>query len=135
MALAGSAPKATGDVDWAYGAYTGNVTFNAQGTTTDAKGQLEYTNNTGNFLNGVVTCFKQVDAKTAVFSGKITDGSPDYVAPANPYFIAKVVDNGTPGKAGPDKIAIYANAGGTNCAADPIDDDLADVTSGNLVVH
>ena len=120
MALAGSAPKATGDVDWAYGAVTGNVTFNAQGTTTDAKGQLQYTDSSGNYLNGVVTCFKQVDAKTAVFSGTITDGSPGYLTPANPYFIAKVVDNGTPGKAGPDQIAVWANAGGTNCAADPI---------------
>jgi hypothetical protein len=135
MALAASAPKATGNVDWVYGAYTGNVTFTAQGTTTDAKGQLDYTNNTGAFLHGVVTCFKQVDAKTAVFSGKITDGSPDYVAPANPYFIAKVVDNGTPGKAGPDTIAVFANDGGTDCSVDPIGAVHADVTNGNLVVH
>ena len=50
--------------------------FQRQGTTKDAKGQLSYTDSTGNYLNGVVTCFNQVDAKTAVFSGTITDGSP-----------------------------------------------------------
>jgi hypothetical protein len=135
MALGASAAKATGDVDWVYGAYTGHVNFNAQGTTTDAKGQLAYTNSAGAYLNGVVTCFKQVDAKTAVFSGTITDGSPDYMTPANPYFIAKVVDNGTPGTAGPDTIAVFANDGGRDCSIDPIGNVHANVTNGNLVVH
>jgi hypothetical protein len=134
MALGASAPKATGGVDWVYGASTGHVSFNAQGTTTDAKGQLSYTDSTGNYLNGVVTCFKQVDSKTAVFSGTITDGSPSYLTPANPYFIAKVVDNGTPGTAGPDQIAVWANQGPTSCA-DSFSPQTAVVTGGNLVAH
>ena len=79
VALAASAPKATGNVDFVFqtgnGPVTGNVTFNAQGTTTNAKGQLAYTNSVGQFLNGVVTSYSQ-SGNTAVFSGTITDGSP-----------------------------------------------------------
>ena len=70
-----------------------------------------------------------------MFSGKITDESPGYLTPADPYFIAKVVDNGMPGTAGPNRIAVWANVGGTDCLQDPIHDDLANVTNGNLVVH
>ena len=133
VALGASAPKATGNVDWVYGpAVTGNVTFDAQGTTTDAKGQLAYTNSVGQFLNGVVTCFKKIDSKTAVFSGTITDGSPVFTA--NPYFVAKVVDNGSSGAAGPDTIAVFVNDVPQNCSVDP-GADHADVTSGNLTVH
>ena len=130
-ALAAPAPKATGDVDWSYApsATTGHVSFNAQGTITDAKGELVYSDSTGGQLHGVVTCYKQVNATTAVFSGKITDGSPGYVAPADPYFVAKVVDNGTPGTAGPDKIAVWANAGPRSCDVS-FNPDFADVTGG-----
>ena len=102
----------------------------------NAKGQLAATDGIpGGFLNGVVTCFKQIDSKTAIFSGTITDGSSYYMVGANPYFKAKVVDNGTPGKAGPDTISIYANTGGTDCSDDNIGTDAANVTGGNLVVH
>ncbi len=132
VALGASAPKATGNVDWVFGSVTGNVTFDAQGTTTDAKGQLAYTNSVGEFLNGVVTCFNKIDSKTAVFSGTITDGSPVYMA--NPYFVAKVVDNGSSGAAGPDTIAVFVDDVAQNCSDNP-GDIHADVTSGNLTVH
>ena len=119
-------------MDLTYGTATGNVTFDAQGTTTSAKGQLAYTDSSGAYLNGVVTCFSMV-GKTAVFSGTITSGSPGYMV-ANPYFVAKVVDGSTSGAAA-DKIAVWANVGGTDCSGDPIGTGLAPVTSGNLVVH
>ena len=124
--------KATGNVNWVYGrtGSTGNVTFNAQGTKTSATGELAFTDSTGDSLNGVVTCFERINDTTAVFSGTITSGNPAYLAAANPYFIAKVVDNG----AADDRIAVYANHGDA-CAGDVFGTDLADVTSGNLVVH
>ncbi len=68
-----------------------------------------------------------------MFSGTITGGNPFYLTSPNPYFIAKVVDNGTPG-AGADKIAVYANHGDA-CSGDVFGTDLADVTSGDIVVH
>jgi hypothetical protein len=136
--VAPSSPKATGDVDWSYApsATTGHVTFNAQATPTDAKGDLVYTDSTGSQLRGAVTWYKQLDSKSALFGGPITSGRPAYLAPANPYFVAKVVDNGTPGTAGPDKIAVWANVGPQSSPTDdPIGSDLASVTGGNLIVH
>jgi hypothetical protein len=104
-ALAAPSPKATGDVDWVYGSVTGNVTFSAQGTPADAKGELVYTDSTGARLHGAVAWYVQIDPKTAVFGGTITEGSAGYLGSANPYFVAKVVDNGTPrgGWAGQDR--------------------------------
>ena len=131
---------ANGDVNFAVelgdpiGLLTGNVTFAAQGTTTNATGQLAMTNSLGWHLNGDVTCFNRIDAKTAVFSGSITDASP---LPTPGYFIAKVIDNGSSG----DKIVVFVNEHGTANCSDPANDGLpggdilADVTSGNLVVH
>ena len=119
-----------------FGANTGHVSFTAQQTSPyfDGKGQLVYSDSLGGYLHGVVTCFNQVGDHAAVFSGVITDGSPDYMAPPNPYFIAKVVDNGTPGTAGPDQIAVWANEGPHSCVRG-LDTKLADVTNGNLDVH
>ena len=127
--------EAIGNVDCVYGptGSTGNVTFTAQGTKTSATGELAFTDSTGDSLSGVVTCFERINDTTAVSSGTITGGNPAYLAAANPYFIAKVVDNGTPGAAG-DKIAVYANHGDA-CSGDVFGTDLADVTGGNLVFH
>jgi hypothetical protein len=133
-ALAAPSPKATGNVDWAYGQVTGNVTFTAQGTPADAKGDLTYTDSTGGQLHGLVTWYKQINPTSAYFGGTITDGSPAYMV-GDHYFVAKVVDNGSSGTAG-DKIAVWANVGPESSpAGDPIGSDLAGVTGGNLVVH
>jgi hypothetical protein len=123
---------ATGNVDWVYdpNGSTGNVTFTAHGTKASAKGELTYTDSKGDALNGVVTCFERIDAQTAVFSGTITGGNPFYLTSPNPYFIAKVVDNGAEG----DQIAVYANHGDA-CSGDVFGTDLADVTSGDIVIH
>ena len=112
---------------------TGNVEFAAEGTPTKGTGHLTMTNDWGYSLTGAVTCFNRIDAKTAVFSGTITDATK-YAIPG--YFIAKVVDNGSAG----DKIVVFVNEHGNADCSDPSDgsdgsDILADVTSGNLVVH
>ena len=92
------------------------------------------TNSWGYSLTGDVTCFNRIDAKTAVFSGTITDATL-YATPG--YFIAKVIDNGSSG----DKIVVFVNEhGNANCSDPSLDgspgsDILADVTSGNLVVQ
>ena len=62
----------------------------------------------------------------------ITDGSPVYMA--NPYFVAKVVDNGSSGASGPDTIAVFVDDVIQNCSDDPGNIHV-DVTSGNLTVH
>ena len=111
-------PAATGDVGFAVqlggeiGLLTGNVKFDAQGTTDNATGQLTMTNSLGYSLNGVVTCFNRIDAKTAVFSGTITDATL-YATPG--YFIAKVIDNGSAG----DQIVVFVNEHGTTACWTP----------------
>ena len=127
MALGASAPKATGNVDFVYPNVTGNVTFEAQGTTTNAKGKLAYTNSTGGYLNGVVTCYIKVD-NTAMFSGPITSGSPGYTGT---YFVAKVVDDVW--AAGRTRSRFMRTSRGA--CSEAFGADHANVTSGNLAVH
>jgi len=128
---------ATGDVTWDYqGSITGTVKFDAKAT----GGSLHYTNSNGQWLDGVVTSYRQIDDHTAVFAGTITDGSLDYTDyhPGTDYFFAKVVDGGTPGSNG-DKIAVLANAGFDPALGADQDYDMSQgagiVTVGNLVVQ
>ncbi len=77
------------------------------------------TNSWGYSLTGDVTCFNRIDAKTAVFSGTITDATL-YATPG--YFIAKVIDNGSSG----DKIVVFVNEhGNANCSDPSLDGTLA----------
>jgi hypothetical protein len=130
--------SATGDVTWNFqGSITGTVKFDAKAT----GGSLHYTNSNGQWLEGVVTSYRQIDDHTAVFAGTITDGSDDYTInhEGADYFFAKVVDGGTPGSNG-DQIAVLANAGfdpALGAAGNDYDMSLGSgiVTAGNLVVH
>jgi hypothetical protein len=128
--------KATGGVNRAINGVTGHVSFTAQGTTAAAKGELVYQDSAGHYLHGVVDCYRQVDAKTAVFSGTFTDASPNY-SPNPGVFYAAVIDNGTSGTKGPDEIAVLANDPTfTTCEQLPsYGGPYADVTGGNLDVH
>jgi len=81
LAVAGPSPAhATGNVTWSFHDngtgkdYTGTVIFNANEKT---GGSLDYQNNTGQWLHGVVDSYKQFDANTVVFTGTITAGSDD----------------------------------------------------------
>ena len=119
---------------WDYqGIVTGTVKFDADAT----GGSLDYTNSNGQWLHGVVTSYRQIDAHTAVFAGTITDGSPDYTDyhPGTDYFFAKVVDGGTSGSNG-DQIAVLANEGPADASGDyDMSQGAGIVTGGNLVVH
>ena len=130
LATAGKSPQhATGDVTWNYqGTVTGHVSFNANVKT---GGSLDYQDSTGGWIHGVVKEYRQIDEQTAVFTGRITDGSQGYAIPG--YFYAKVVDGGTSGSQG-DRIAVLANAGPESVTGS-YDGPLADVTGGNLAVH
>jgi hypothetical protein len=137
LAVAGPSPAhANGNVTWKFHDdpngtdYTGTVIFNANEKT---GGSLDYQNNTGQWLHGVVDNYKQINANTVVFTGTITAGSDDYL-PGTGHFYAKVVDGGSSGVQG-DKIAVLANAG-PQSVNDPLyDGPMGDVSGGNLSLH
>jgi hypothetical protein len=136
---ADSTPKANGSVTWDYqGVVTGSVTFNANNKT---GGSLDYQANDGHWLHATINpgSYMAGANHSALFTGVITSGSPDYlVTPAgaaNPFIVLQVVDGGTSGRNG-DRIAVYANerseadAATTTLAAD----NSGVVTSGNLTI-
>ena len=136
VAMSGPVGKATGDVGWTYISPTGPVnahaTFTAQGTTVDAKGQIQYQDDVGAF-QGVVDCYQPLSGTAAGFSGTISDSSGQYATDL--YFDAVVFDNGTPGTAGPDQIAVETDVVPILCSNLAQSHHPWDVTSGNLVVR
>jgi hypothetical protein len=137
LAIAGTAnaapapapAKATGNVSWVYDVngshYTGTVVFSANDKT---GGTLDYTNNFGETLHGVVTPGTVVKSGNVVtFDGAITGGSANYFhGTGTDTFTAVVKDVSTSGSNG-DEIAVFANQ--------PAFDTHADVTGGNLTIH
>lgn len=136
VALSGPAGKATGDVGWTYVSPTGPVNahagFTAQGTTVSGKGQIQYQDDVGAF-QGVVDCFQPLPGTAAGFSGTITVSSGRYATDS--FFDAVVFDNGTPGTAGPDRIAVETDVVPIVCSNLAQAHHPWDVTSGNLVVR
>ena len=132
MALGAPAPKATGGVDWTApgGSLTGHTSFTAQGTPLAATGQVQYQDSLGTQFHGVVDCFNETASNEAVFSGTITNGNA-----TDTYFLADVIDNGTPGTAGPDQIGVQTSASPFDCGGHRHHIHIWDVTNGNLDVH
>lgn len=124
----GASPKATG------GAYAAALdlylTFNAQGTPTSAKGQVNYRHAaTGRSFAGEVACYHQVGNR-AGFSGEITRSNI-----SRDYFLVEVIDNGEGDTAtGPDRFRVLVANVPYDCTAlsgaYP-----AVVTDGNIQVH
>jgi hypothetical protein len=93
------------------GGFNDHRSFNAQGTATDAKGQIEsrvtdpVTGARVRQFHGTVTCYRQLGPKDALLGGRITDdqGNPPEET-AGDYFLWHVQDNGEGAKAPPDMI-------------------------------
>jgi hypothetical protein len=93
------------------GGFQAHRSFNAQGTPTSAKGQIETklvdpaTGEKVGQFHGVVDCYRQTGPNSAIFGGRVTDfqGKAGDVQDFAPYFEWAVVDNGEGAKAtGPD---------------------------------
>ena len=137
---AGGGPKATGGVKFitAEGG-NGKANFNAQPTSTGAKGTVQVVitgvANVADF-KGDVTCYSQT-GQTARFSGRIVKGSalvssgPQEGQPATGYRIT-VVDTGEPGN-GNDQIRVQRTPDVPDCNADT--DAPRDILTGNIQVH
>jgi hypothetical protein len=107
-----SGGKASGGTNFvSSGGFNDHRSFTAQGTSTDAKGQIEsrvtdpVTGARVRQFHGVVTCYRQLGPKEALLGGVITDdqGNPPEEV-AGDYFLWHVQDNGEGAKAAPDMI-------------------------------
>jgi hypothetical protein len=137
---AGGPPKATGGIwmEGASGVWVEHVTFNAQGTETDAKGQINFYETKNGALwqqfHGIVDCYFQQDNE-AWFSGTVDDLTLG-TGNTNGHLIFQVhaVDNGEGANALADRFEFSRPAalGAGPCGGQ---EHGSPVTSGNLQVH
>ena len=129
-ATAAPAPKATGGAGLVAGGVALHISFNAQGTLTDAKGQVQYKASNGNSFHGRVDCYNQA-GNNATFSGVITKGEG---TTASGYFLVNVTDNGEGDTAtGPDLLRVQQSGAPFSCAA--VEPGLLPITEGNIQVQ
>lgn len=95
--------KATGGVNiTTVGAFDAHRSFNAQGSPTSAKGQVQtklvdpQTGEKVGQFHGQVDCYRQLSANSAIFGGRVTNfqGQSGDVQGFAPFFAWVVVDNG-----------------------------------------
>jgi hypothetical protein len=132
--------KATGGVNHTTVAgFQAHRSFNAQGTPTDAKGQVETRITdpvTGALVrqwHGEVDCYQPLDATTARFSGVVTNSQGGEEVEGE-YFRWTVRDNGEGANAPPDQIAAerFANKPASACTLGTTP--AFDAVSGNIQV-